>query len=260
MRLAQMGAQVALDAVGNLTAVRGEGGVLLLCALDEPTFVATGAGPGGLGAAALGSPLPPQELDGRIVRDLAGAEAQLRAGARGLLLDPFGEPPEPGRLYVYGASRRIVGDSLVGPGAGVRALQAAAIAALEGVEQFTLVALARTGVAARGGLELLHGVRRPQGVALEAILEEDGSEIGLGPLEIARAAGYARPASFAWDAGTRSTVCADLPVLASLLQPAGVVARALALAVRYRGSDQERLSIQDAVRLADVLRSALSPS
>ena len=64
-----MGADVATDAVGNLFARRGDGGSLLLLALDEPTFAATGAGPEGLGAVALGTALAAQELDGRAVVD-----------------------------------------------------------------------------------------------------------------------------------------------------------------------------------------------
>ncbi len=246
--------------MGNLSARRGDGGSLVLLALDEPTFAATGAGPGGLGAAALGTALTPQDLDGRAVQGRHGEEAVLRAGAHGLLLDPLGGEPEPGALFTYRAQRRAVGDYLVGPGVGKRTLQAAALAALAGIESFTLVALARTGIASRGGQELLFRVRRPLGVALDAVLEEDGSEMGAGPLEIARAAGFARPASLAPSVPARSLVRAQEPVLASLLQPAGVMARSLALAVRYRGGDQERLHIQDAVRLAELLQSALSPS
>lgn len=255
-----MGAEVEIDPVGNLCARRGDGGKLLLLALDEPTFAATGAGPDGLAAAALGTSLTPQELEGRAVQGLRGEEASLRVGAPGLLLDPLGEAPEPGQLFIYQAKRRIVGDYLVGPGVGGRALQAAALLSLNELQDFTLIGLARTGIAARGGQELLFRARRPLGVALDAVVEEDGSEVGAGPLEIARAAGYARPASLASSAGARALVRTDLPVLASLLQPAGISGRSLGLSVRYRGSDQERLAIQDAVRLVGLLQSVLSPS
>lgn len=259
-RLDALGAVVDRDSVGNLMARRGNGGSLLLLALDEPTFVATGAGPDGMAVAALGVQLSARELDGRAVVSPRGDRALLRAGAHGLLLDPLGDPPEPGQAYIYSTARRIMDGHLVGPGAGARALQALALAALERLADFTLVALARTGIAARGGQELLFRARRPLGVALDAVVEEDGSEIGAGPLEFARASGYARPASLAPCAGTRVLVRTDQPVLASLLQPAGVLARSLALAVRYRGGDQERLAIQDAVRLADLLQSVLSSS
>ncbi len=258
--LEAMGAEVEVDPVGNLGARRGEGGSLVLLALDEPTFAATGAGPDGRGAAALGTALPPQDLDGHVVQSREGGKAVLRAGERGLLLDPLVGSPEPGTVFTYSAQRQAVGEHLVGPGIGTRTLQAATLAALAGLPDFTLVALARTGIAARGGQEFLFRLRRPVGVALDAVLEEDGSEMGAGPLEFARAAGYARPAPLAGLSGVRCLVRAQEPVLASLLLPAGILGRSLALAVRYRGGDRERLHIQDAVRLVELLQSALSPS
>jgi hypothetical protein len=258
--LEAMGAEVEVDPVGNLSARRGEGGSVVVLALDEPTFAATGAGPDGRGVAALGTALPSQELDGHVVRSRQGGKAVLRAGERGLLLDPLVGTLEPGTVFTYAAQRRVAGAHLVGPGIGTRALQAAALAALAELPEFTLVALARTGIAGRGGQELLFRLRRPVGVALDAVLEEDGSEMGAGPLEFARAAGYARPASLAGLSGVRCLVRAQESVLASLLLPAGILSRSLALAVRYRGGDQERLHIQDAVRLVELLQSALSPS
>ena len=168
--------------------------------------------------------------------------------------------PAPGDLLRFGAPRRIVGDAAVGPGIGRRLLQAAALAACWQLADVTLVALARTGISPRGGQELLLRSGCTMGVALEVAVEEDESEIGQGPLEIVRAMGFARAASLGPSAGARPAVRTDQPVLASLLLPAGVAARSFALAARYRGSDLERLAIQDAVRLAELLQSALSPS
>ncbi|MDA8346138.1 MAG: hypothetical protein M0Z66_11715 [Thermaerobacter sp.] len=259
--LESKGAATEVDAVGNLLAHKGDGGQLLLLGLDEPTFIATGGGPGGKGAGASGTDLKNDALAGRLVR-AQRQEALLRIEKDELTFDPLDEAFAVGQSAVFAAERRVVHDALIGPDSGRRACIAAALAAVADLRDMTLVGLSRSAFSPQGGASLLLRARRPQGVALDVLDEDDGNEIGCGPVLLARAKGYAAPPkmrSLRRD-GVTVAVRPEFRTLAARLLPAGVEGLAVGLLARYRGGDQERIAYQDANGLADLLREVLAAS
>jgi hypothetical protein len=257
--LTAAGAQAEVDAVGNLIARKGHGGQLVLVGLDEPSFIATGGGPGGRGLAATGTALKPDALNGRLIK--AGDRlAVLRAQKEELTLDPLQEPWEAGEAGVFAAPRFAAGDALVGPDAAHRALLAALLEASAALSDLTVIGLSRSGFSQQGGAALLLAERRQRGVALEVVDEDDGSEIGNGPLLLL--GGYAAPPRVQQlrREGVPCAVRAAARPLAGRLQSAGIEGIGLALAARYHGSDQERIAYQDAVAMAGLLREVLASS
>lgn len=256
-----LGAEVEVDGVGNLLARKGGGGQLLLFGLDEPTFIATGGGPGGKGAGAPAHGPKAEALAGRLVA-AGDRQAILRLEKDELTFDPLGEPIDVGCAAVFGAPRRAIGGALVGPDAGRRACIAAALEVLGQIGDFTAVGLSRSAFSQQGGAALLLQQRRPLGVALEVLDEDDGIEIGSGPVLLARGGGYAAPPRLHGlrRDGACVAVRPEFRPLAARLQPAGVDGLAIGLVARYRGGDLERIAHQDAQALAVLLREVLAAS
>ena len=260
--LMEQGADVSTDALGNLLARAGGGGPLVLCALDEPTFFATGTGHEGRGVVASGTALGLEVLSGRRVRSAGGHEALLQARAGELLLDPLSGLPEVGEAFTFAQERRAVEGALVGPDAGRRSLICAVLAALKWRVDFTLLGLARAGFSPQGGQDLLLRSGCSRGVALDLLEEEDEHKVGCGPVLLARSSRYVAPERMRglFGTGRQTAVRPELRSLAARLQPAGIEGLGICLPVRYLGGDQERIAYQDVEGLRELLKEALAPS